>query len=208
MFTNLILIYEGGGWGIFFHCFVNALKAMLDLLGSTWVLIAEPGSSMRGFRKGKIDGTVLSGGKLANWFRHSCPNGFLKGCEAADTIEQNSIAWISELVEYRDTLNHRGEISGLTPLAVRLELNEGSGKPRGVYTKDDVLFPHLPNGQDLRKYCRQTLHNAECFLLAMCKLFASKESRSFGIPESGDRIYISEDLLDGVSSGDIIHNYE
>ena len=198
---TVIGVSQSAAWRALFYGFLMSLRSMLDVMGSVWARVADPGTSCRGFHKGRISADQVSGGKLINWLRQSCPAQFMAASAAADTIERNSREWITEAVAYRDAIVHKGDISGLTPLAVPLELEFAAsfarrGHLRQVYAENEIVTPKLPNGLGVYEYCRLTIERAERFLLDMLKLFAAKESRvPPGPPDPGDRMYISEELL-------------
>jgi hypothetical protein len=204
---KFVAVFQSATWPALFHGFLGALKSMLDVMGTSWALIADPNANIRGFRKGSVSGQNLAGVKLAKWFRNACPKAFSAAGKAAETIEHHSEKWITEVVAYRDTIMHYGDISGLTPLAVRMDIKRGSdtvpvGRFREDYTKDEVMSPRMPEGMKVHEYCRTTVANTERFLLEMAKLFASKESRiTPGPPVVGDRFYISEELLKKPGAG-------
>jgi hypothetical protein len=201
MDLSFLAILQSGTWLALLHGFLVSLKSLLDLTGSVWAMIAEPDTSSRGFHKGKVADLVLAGGKLVNWFRSACPKEFPARSGAADTIERHSREWITEAVKYRDTLMHYGDIAGLTPMSVRLELGEESGaSPSGrfrqTYSRDEVLCPAMPDGTRVDEYCRLITAKADRFLMEMVRLFSYKESRvTPGPPGPGDRMYIGERLL-------------
>jgi hypothetical protein len=190
-----------------FHGFLVSLKSLLDLMGTAWARIADATTSSRGFHKATIGKDQLAGGRLANWFRGACPHRFSDRLRAAQIIEEHSRRWITEAVEYRDTLAHKGTIGGLAPLAVRAEIktstpNARTGDFRQIYKPHEVAVPRMPDQTPVRDYCHLAAANAERFLLEMAKLFALDKSRvPPGPPELGDHMIIPKRLLKKAADG-------
>jgi hypothetical protein len=148
---DILAICQSATWPSLFQGLLVFLKSLLDLMGTTWAMIAYPATSMRGFRKGRVDQEELAGGKLINWFRQSCPTSFHKSADVADAVQKHSRAWITQAVNYRDTLVHYGNIAGLKPLALRVKLKRiksmpTRGRPVPNYTPEEVLRPAMPDG--------------------------------------------------------------
>ena len=199
--TRYIGVYHGAAGLAMLHGFLVTLKSLLDVVASAWALTVKPRCGIRAFRKGKVDGIELSGGKLVNWLRGEGQQHHPKTLPAADTIVQHSQEWITQAVRYRDWVVHYGRLPGLTPLAIVLDntnvdVEETGTMPRRVYAESEVLPPRLEDGREVDVFCADITKRTNRFLQEMSTYFALKESRvPAGPPEPGDRMYISERLL-------------
>lgn len=184
-----------------FFSFVASVKALLDVMASVWMKVADNSKRPKVFSKGRVSGDLLAGGDLIKWFRgSSCPEKFAARQDAAEVLEKNSRDWITELVGYRDDFMHHGGIRDLTPLSVVLDSDyvvEGDYRPRirPEYSSDEFVLPTLPTGQLVPAFIADVSNKLQAMMREMAKLFTLDEPRSPpGPPKPGDRFYF--ELLD------------
>ncbi len=130
------------------------LKSFLDVYATLIAASIKPSQSLL-FSSGRVDGEKVSGGKLINWLRGSTPE---KYNDLSDVIFRHSQDWIHRAVQYRDTLVHYGDIAELHRMKVPL-------KPTTPpFTRDDILAPTMPHGEDVSGYAISLAKNLNRFL--------------------------------------------
>lgn len=106
----------------------------------------------------------MSGGHLINWLRASAPNDYKENVNLSEIILRNSKTWISEVVSYRDQLNHYGDIEGLNHMHVDLK------DPLKDFKEKYIENPVMPDGTDVVLYCIGLLNKLGDFISESLKL--------------------------------------
>ena len=185
-----------------FFSFVISVKALLDVMATVWVKIADSRAPAMTFNKSEIAGNKVAGGRLINWFRGSCPSTFGNRIKAATVLEKHSHEWITELVKYRDGFTHHGGVPGMTPLCLMLDLDhvesdEKGTFPRSEYSEQEVIKPKLPTGRFVADFVIVAGTRIQQMMREMASLFALDESLSSPEPpKPGDRWYIADERLE------------
>jgi len=147
------------------HGFLYSVKSFLDIISSLWISLACEKYQDGNFSKKNIDGEILSGGSIINWLNRSSPASFTNSNSLAELIELNSKKWITEMVGFRDGLTHKGEISNLLPVRVKMEAMKKK------YELSDLLDPIMPNKIPVREYFFQAITNLNSLIFESLTLF-------------------------------------
>jgi hypothetical protein len=195
-----IAICEPNTSGTMLFGFVISVKALLDVMATVWVKIADSNTDTMTFNKGSVNGDTIAGGRLINWFRCTCNTKFENHAKVASTIEKHSREWITELVKYRDNFNHHGGIPNMIPLCVRLDLinieHDKKGTfPRTEYQDHEIILPTLPTEQPVAEFISFVGSRIQQMMREMAGFFSSDEfCNEISPPGPGDRWYVSDHL--------------
>ena len=143
---RLVACSDGLEYTTAFHALLYSLKAFLDVYAFLACMLINPNTSPTSFGKRRVGGETLAGAKLAKWIENCSPASFRGKTAFRDLVISNSRNWISEAVCYRDTLAHRREIEGMSPMLVSLTPSDPPFKTEGI------ALPILPNGKRLDEY--------------------------------------------------------
>jgi hypothetical protein len=132
--------------------YLNAIKSFLDIYAKLMAKLISPGKNMMSFKKKPInDCRNISGGALINWLRDSTPKNFNNANDLADITIRHSNEWITQAVNYRDTLSHFGDIDGMVHMQVQLQPKDPP------YNSSNIELPKMPDGVPLVDYCQDIM---------------------------------------------------
>ncbi len=149
---SIVAIYDSITHIHAMHGLLYSLKSFLDVYASFMAnTIGTKGQTVLfGRKKGKYNG--ISGGRLLDWISNSAPSSFTKKKELCSVIEKHSTEWISEAVDYRDTLSHYGDIDNF----VDMHLSREDGEDTKL---ENIVMPTMPNGKELVEYADYLAHS-------------------------------------------------
>lgn len=160
---NLLIYYDGLEYLTYLHAIFNSLKSFLDVYAQLIGKLISPTQKLS-FKRGIVEGNKLSGGRLINWLRASAQNDYKENKNLSEIILRNSKTWISEVVSYRDQLNHYGDIAGLNHMHV-------DPKDLSKYFKEEYIEnPVMPDGTEVVLYCVGLLNKLGDFIAESLKL--------------------------------------
>ncbi|MFC1877304.1 hypothetical protein ACFL2E_08565 [Thermodesulfobacteriota bacterium] len=135
-----------------FISFFVYFKAFLDQYAVLVSKLIDSRSSIFGFNKKTIDGRKISGGRLINWLRHSTPSDCENCLQLAELFYQHVVAWIDEIIKYRDSLVHKPYF--LAEYSISIPLT----KPTSMLSLDNLDPPMIPGSNvELSLYMGQAL---------------------------------------------------
>lgn len=144
---DAIVYADGVAYLSEFHQFLFQTKSFLDVLAILICQLLNPKSDpVKGFNKEKVDGRKISGGKLTTWLERSWGGEDAKKREIVGILRHHGGDWITDVVNFRDTLAHFGEINGFEHM--RVHVTKDAAEPRLV----DVAMPSMPDGTDIVEY--------------------------------------------------------
>jgi hypothetical protein len=130
---------------------LHTLKSFLDVYDQLLAHLILPGQKRHSFGKGPIDGKKLSGGSLIKWLRGSVSSETTYASNLSDVIFAHSTDWITEAVDYRDALGHKGDLRGFVAAHVTFKgISEAS-------KVESVEKPTMPHGEPVDEYCARLL---------------------------------------------------
>ena len=134
------------------HSVFYEIKAFLDVYARLVSRLICPSGGAPGFGRAKVNGSEISGGRLANWIDKLAPETCPRKRELYDHIVRESREWITPLVRYRDTVAHFRDIPGFQHL--RIALSERSR----TLVRQNILQPQMPDGRLVAEYALE-LHD-------------------------------------------------
>jgi len=167
-----ITFYRGMTYLASLHGVLYSLKSLLDLMCTLWAQLIDENYRIRGFHKKKVNGKMISGGRLINWLRNSAPSSFQNAEKMASILEENSLTWITKAVIYRDTLVHTGQIEGILYLGVLLK----NGKKE--YSFEDIIMPEMPDGTLVKNYSRMLVDKTHSLFTDVMVLLPNVNTRA------------------------------
>lgn len=135
--------YDGLAYIAEMHSCFYALKSFLDLYAKLIGKLIHPNNEWA-FNKANIDGTKVAGGRFVKGLQ-SCSREAFANKIATLTLEQ-SRAWITTAVAYRDQLSHRSDLDQMTHMQLPL-----SHEPPH-FRLEEIIEPRMPNGQPAQQY--------------------------------------------------------
>lgn len=133
------------------HGILYSLKSFLDIFSILITSLISNKITNILFHRKKVENKELAGGNLINWLKYNPiieKNDMLIGI-----IKYHSEKWIKEAIHYRDILTHHGEIVGYEYYKIIMK------KEAKVHSKQDIIIPKLPNGEEINKYCNEKINN-------------------------------------------------
>ena len=150
---------DGLGYTSRLYAILYELKAFLDIFARFICRQISGKSPPNGFNKGKLDGTKVSGGSFINWINGHKLDALPHRDELVSLFTKATSEWITEAVEFRDTLVHYRDLPGLLHMRVNLS------RHLSTVTDVDILLPQMPSGKDLEAFSIQ-LRDALCNLVS------------------------------------------
>ncbi|MGR8951540.1 MAG: hypothetical protein ACU83V_03905 [Gammaproteobacteria bacterium] len=141
-----------------FHSALYSLKSFLDVYARLICLLINPHTDATTFGAKKIDGKQISGGKFLKWIDGNSPSTYENKEILMNVIICHSSKWITEAVNYRDTLAHYRDIENMVDLRLPLENVKNS------IDINSVQLPIFINGEGLDTYLERILTNLGLFL--------------------------------------------
>lgn len=168
---SLELSYESVGYISNLYMTLLMIKSFLDIWTQVSAILIDPTAKKRGFNKGKINGKELAGGRFINWLSRSVPQSIdIKNL--ISLISNNSRAWITNVVKYRDDILHYGEINNIKPLRLILK-----NEPKDKYIETDLLHASMPDGTSVLEYSRDKIVRLNGFIIEFIKLLPNINHR-------------------------------
>ena len=128
------------------YSFVNAVKSFLDVYANLMGRLISPTLNWS-FKRGKVGGMNLAGGKLIRWLENCSPKNFQHATSLAEVTQLHSKNWITSLVSYRDDLSHYRDLAGFVHMHVPLY------KDIPWYRENEISGPNMPHGESVEEYC-------------------------------------------------------
>jgi len=154
---DFIVIYDGLDYLSDFHTLLYSLKSLLDVYANLMAKLIVPSAKLF-FSKGVIDGEKISGGKIAKWIKDSTPSTYSNRALLSNVIIKHSKDWITQAVNYRDTLIHYNDIAEMKHMQVLLK------RQFPPFDQNDITLPRMPNGQLLTDYSIGMVDRLSSFL--------------------------------------------
>lgn len=154
---HLVAYSDGLEYLTAFHLALYSLKSFLDVYARLICKLINNKTTSTTFGAKKNKGVKVSGEKLAKWISSS-PDSFTEKEQLVEVVRSHGSTWITEAVNYRDTLAHYRDIDGM--IDMRLELDKLSN----TNSLQKIENPILPNGQNLNQFLQTTLDNLGSFL--------------------------------------------
>ena len=149
---RLVAELDGIETMIILHGLFHVMKSFLDTYAKLLARLIDPKTNMS-FGKANVNDKKISGGKFIRWLRESAPKEFCGADSLADLLESESRSWITEAVDYRDTLSHYGDIESIHKLSVKLRGIKTNNEP--TFLEEDIREPSMPNGQHIMGYASE-----------------------------------------------------
>ncbi len=96
--------------------FVNAVKSFLDVYANLMGKLISLSLNWS-FKRGKVEGMSLAGGKMIRWLDNCSPKNFPCAVNLAEATRLRSENWITSLVAYRDDLSHYRDLAGFVHMS-------------------------------------------------------------------------------------------
>ncbi len=119
---DYVVVYDGLEYLSYFYSLLHSTKSFLDIFSRLLVKMIIPSADIT-FSKALVEGKSLSGGKLCNWLEKSAPASCSYTIELRKLIIEHSTSWITKMVNYRDMLTHREDISDIVNMHIKLEMS-------------------------------------------------------------------------------------
>jgi len=155
--SEVIAVYEGIGLLRGLHGFLSTMKSLLDVYAQLCGKLIHSNQTWT-FKRARVEGDELSGGKFINWLRCSAPNSYQSATQLAEVISAHSHQWITVSVKYRDAISHYSEIRGFRFACVRLSQSPPWFDPARIVPAS------MPNGQSVATYAVEIEANLRKFL--------------------------------------------
>jgi len=153
---SMVVYYDGIDYLTAFHGFLISLKSFLDVYSLLICKAIQPSLEGIFFNAKTIGDKKISGGRVISWLKDSAPKSFINSLKLQKVIENHSNNWITDAVNYRDTLSHRGDIKGMKHMHVDLKTPS--------YKYGDIIFPLMPDNQLVVDYCSELLSKLREFV--------------------------------------------
>ena len=155
---NLRVYYQDITYLAGLHSLLLSVKSFLDVYTKVMIKSVDPKSSTSGFKKGTFNGNKISGGNFLKWLKNSVSASTLDKDKLIRYIEQQSHGWITEIVDWRDVIAHKGLLRGLDYMSIELNC------PISKVKKSDINLPKMPNGTDIVSFCNKLDNNLKDFI--------------------------------------------
>lgn len=122
------------------HAIFYEFKAFLDILTRLICRLVASKSPPDGFNKGKVDGSLVSGGRLINWIKGHSVESLPTRDEITHKLVTATKQWITPAVSLRDALGHRRDIAGFQHM--RISVTRGPA----ILNSNDIQLPAMSDG--------------------------------------------------------------
>jgi len=140
------------------HFALYSLKSFLDVYSILMCRSINEKTKTTTFGSKNFEGKKISGGKFLSWINGTSPASYDKKDQLIETVARHSHQWITEAVNYRDTLAHYGDIKDMIDMRLPLDSTK---KPIDLRL---IEKPVLPGGEKLDRYLESIMCNLGLFL--------------------------------------------
>lgn len=154
---GILLFSDGIGYTGALYSFLNTLKSFLDIYAKLMGKLISRQLCWT-FKRAKVGSEIIAGGTLINWLLKSAPSTYQNARKLAAITTRCSEEWITNLVDYRDTISHYSDIKGFQHMQVTLI----PSKP--CFIPSTISLPKMPDGRELNVYVSDILTLLKIFI--------------------------------------------